>query len=179
MNFDLAINIFMANNVTPMLASIANIVSTVGGTAITGGLGIVIGIVFILRKKWREGIIFIISIVSTGAITICMKEFFLRARPDNALQMIIDDPSFPSGHAVLGSAFFVAFAYVFASYIKDPIKKKLLFIVSIMAILFIGLSRIVLNVHWTTDVIAGWFLGIFCTGLTILIINRIFRNKFV
>ncbi|MFA6404702.1 MAG: phosphatase PAP2 family protein [Candidatus Paceibacterota bacterium] len=179
MNLDLAVNIFIANNVTPTLASIGNIISTIGGTAITLGLGIVIGIVFILRKKWREGLIFVISVVSTGAITICMKNFIMRARPDNALQLIIGDPSFPSGHAALATTFFFAFAYVFAFYIKDPIKRKLLFIVSILAILLIGFSRIVLNVHWTTDVIAGWSLGVFCTGLTILIINRIFRNKFV
>lgn len=169
-NFDIAVNIFMANHVTPFLAAISAVIGIVGGTVATGGLGILSGVVLAFNKKWRTASLFTLSTGSTGIILGMMKEFFMRARPVNALQHLTD-PSFPSGHSGLAAAFFVILAYVLAPHIKNLAKREWMIVGCVLAIIIIGLSRVALNVHWSSDVIAGWSLGVFCATGSILFVR--------
>ncbi|MEK9177922.1 MAG: phosphatase PAP2 family protein, partial [Patescibacteria group bacterium] len=114
----------------------------------------------------------IVSVGSTGFIIELMKTFFMRARPENALQ-ILNDYSFPSGHAALAAAFFIVIAYLFTPKIHSWVKRELFIVICVLVIILIGVSRIVLNVHWVSDVIAGWSLGIFCATATILLVRYV------
>jgi membrane-associated phospholipid phosphatase len=40
-------------------------------------------------------------------------------------------------------------------------------------VILIGLSRLILNVHWASDIIAGWSLGIFCATASILLVRYV------
>jgi undecaprenyl-diphosphatase len=102
-----------------------------------------------------------------------MKEFFLRERPLNALETIVNDPSFPSGHAGMAAVFFTVLVYLCIPYIHSLVKRELFIVFSIIAMIAIGASRLVLNVHWTSDVVAGWSLGIFCATASILLVKYI------
>ncbi len=174
-NFDIWVDgaMDMLHQTTPLYSTIAGWVSTIGGTAVTGGLGILIGIGLAVKKKWRRAAIMIMAIGSTGIATLLMKEFFLRARPENALQLIINDPSFPSGHASMSAAFFVVIAYFLASRIHSWAKRELVLVVCVLAVIAIGVSRLVLNVHWASDVIAGWALGTFLATASILLVRYV------
>ena len=171
--FDIWVNQFMANltaNVMPIAGMIAGFISIVGSTKVVIVATTIIGITFILRKKWRSATIIIFSVGSTGFIVEIMKTFFERARPENALR-IFTDYSFPSGHAALAAAFFIAIAYLFAPKIHSWVKRELLIVACVIAITAIGISRLVLNVHWVSDVVAGWSLGIFCATAVILLVR--------
>jgi undecaprenyl-diphosphatase len=173
-DFDIWVNQFMAHltgQIAPIVASIANIISAIGSTAVTAGLGILVGFAFLLKKKWRSGVIMLVSIGSSGVMIELMKMFFLRVRPENALQVVSNDPSFPSGHAALAAAFFVALVYLFTPRIAGWVKRELLIVAGVLAVIAIGVSRLVLNVHWASDVIAGWSLGVFCATATILLVR--------
>jgi undecaprenyl-diphosphatase len=103
-----------------------------------------------------------------------MKGIVERVRPENALNLYgMTDPSFPSGHAALAAAFFVALAYVFAPHINSWIKRETAIAFCVVAALAVGMSRIILNVHWASDVIAGWCLGVFLTTLSVLCVRYI------
>jgi undecaprenyl-diphosphatase len=172
--FDLWVYSFMAVHVGPMLASVANMVTTVGGTAVTGGLGILFSIYFAFRRKWRSAAIMFVSICSASASVSFLKEFFMRPRPLHGLVYV--DPtdwSFPSGHATLAAAFFFAIAYLLAPKIRSWVAREIFVALCILSIIAIGLSRIILNVHWVSDIIAGWSLGIFCAASSILLVRYV------
>ena len=155
-------------------------VTTIGGTAVTAGLGVFLSIWLALKEKWRSATIMALSIASTAGALGIMKEFFQRARPDysagvimNLMKPIINDPSFPSGHAGMAAAFFVVLAYLFAPKIKSWVKRESFLVLCVLAVIAIGLSRLVLNVHWVSDVIAGWALGAFLASGSILLARYI------
>ena len=172
--FDIWVNGYVATNVGPILAGISNFVSTVGGTIVTGGLGLLLVVYFAVKDKWRSAAIMFISISSASILVATLKEFFMRARPPYGLVYI--DPtdwSFPSGHAALAAAFFIVLAYLLSPKLKKWVTRELFIVVCVLAIIAIGLSRIILNVHWASDVIAGWSLGVFCATASILLVRYI------
>jgi undecaprenyl-diphosphatase len=175
LNFDVWVNLFMDkyNHLYPWLARFADLVSTVGGTAVTAGLGILIGIYLLYKKKWRSASIMLLAIGSTGIVTGVMKQFFMSARPENALITMVNDPSFPSGHSSLAAAFFVILAYLLAPKIESWIKRETMIVLCVLATIAIGVSRLVLNVHWFSDVVAGWALGVFLATASILVVRYV------
>jgi undecaprenyl-diphosphatase len=68
--------------------------------------------------------------------------------------------AFPSGHAADSTAVFVSVALVLAvSVLRRPAARAAVIVVGIAMAVAVGLSRLVLDVHWPTDVVAGWALG--------------------
>ncbi len=173
-NFDISANLFIHGIVEKMqwLAHLGSFVSTIGNTLVMIVLGFVIGIRFLIKKKWRRAGIMIFSVGGTALVVSILKELFVRSRPDNAF-LILTDPSFPSGHAALAAAFFVSFAYVYIPRLNSWIKREVSIFLCLLAVFAIGLSRIILSVHWASDVIAGWALGIFIATSTILLIRYV------
>ena len=171
-NFDIWVNLFMNTHVSPFVANVASWISLLGGTYVTIGAGLILALILAFKKKWRLSAISMLSIGLTSFFLGTFKEFFMRLRPENALQFLTDY-SFPSGHAGLAAAFFIVFAYVCALNIKSWIKRESAMTGCILAIIVIGVSRIVLNVHWSSDVIAGWALGTFLATASILFVRYV------
>lgn len=172
-NFDIRVNIFMSNHVTPIMAKIANIISTVGSVQVFEIVGVLLGMYLLLIKKVRSGFIVFSSVIVTTLFTGFMKEIFMRTRPDDQFVSLLTDPSFPSGHAAIASAFFVAVTYIFVPKIHSWIKRELLIVLAVSITTLIGLSRVVLNVHWASDVLAGWALGMFISTAMILLVRYV------
>lgn len=171
-NFDISVNVFVAENIAPYLINFSSFISYVGDTKVMLGAGILIGLGFLIKKKYRRAGIMILSVASASVIIVFMKEMFMRARPENASAIIseLSDGSFPSGHAGMAAAFFVSSAYVFAPRVQSWVRREMLIVVCAGAGILIGLSRIALGVHWFSDVLAGWSLGIFlATGVILLV----------
>ena len=64
-------------------------------------------------------------------------------------------------------------AYLLAPRIQSQVKRELLIVACVLTTIAIGLSRIVLNVHWASDVIAGWALGVFCATAAVLLVRYV------
>ena len=174
-SFDVMINIAMAklSHLYPIVVSIATFITNMGSMYVTGGLGILIGLTLLIKKKWRIGLIFILSTSMAMFVLGVMKEFFMRMRPDNALVILADNPSFPSGHACMAAVLFVVLTYLVVPNIKSHVRRELLIVVSSLFVFAIGMTRVVLNVHWASDVIAGWALGAFIATGSILFVRYI------
>jgi len=129
---------------------------------------------FFIKKKFRYCIdISIISISSTG-LMFGLKELFHRQRPDLPLiKSIATTYSFPSGHALS--------SFIFCSILIDLVWEGTIgrvwkWLFSILLLLFsftIGISRIVLKMHYATDVIAGFCLGIVWVIISFRVIKKI------
>ncbi len=179
--FDVLVNTFMSQHVTSQMAHIATWISTIGSNLIIVPIGIIVAIFLTFHKRWRSVSIMLLSLGSAAFFVESMKEFFMRARPENALT-VLADPSFPSAHATLAAAFFLIIAYISMPKVHSWIARELVFVGCVVAVIVIGLSRVALSVHWASDVIAGWALGFFCATASILVVRYIgalFQRKIV
>jgi len=161
------------NSTHPFWTSAAIWATNIGGTIVTASLGILIGIFLLFKKKWRSASIMILSIVSTAIVTGVLKELFNSPRPADALQNIANDPSFPSGHASMAAAFFMIVIYLSAPKIHSWVRRESMIVFCVIAVIAIGVTRLVLNVHWFSDVVGGWTLGVFLATASILLVRYV------
>ena len=115
-------------------------------------------VVFILYK--RRGYIapFLISIAGSTATTWSIKYLVHRQRPYEAYYQAVGF-SYPSGHATIAFAFYGFFVYVFVKEMSSLKSKINAVMVGLGVIFLIGASRIYLDVHYFSDVWAGYLIG--------------------
>jgi undecaprenyl-diphosphatase len=84
-----------------------------------------------------------------------------RDRPPVALHLVNEsNASFPSAHATNTTAFLVTLALVIAVYVvRRPLARVIPIVAALLLSSAVGVSRLVLGVHWPTDIVAGWALG--------------------
>jgi membrane-associated phospholipid phosphatase len=117
---------------------------------------IIIVILGLIYKKYQNYIWpFIFTILSAESVTFVGKILVHRFRPENGA-IVETDFSFPSGHATI-----VVALYGFLSYILfKKTAKKSVFVGALIIILLVGFSRLYLGVHYVSDVIAGYLVGL-------------------
>lgn len=168
-NFDVHANIFASEHAAPWMIRASHWIGALGNTQAFFILGLVVGFAFLMQNKGRRAGIVLMSVTSAAVVVQWAKVFFMRERPVNALEMVTG-ASFPSGHACLAAAFFMACLYIFAPKINSWVWREVFIVICVLLIIIVGLSRLVLNVHWASDIIAGWSLGIFlATGAVLFI----------
>ncbi|MEO5818644.1 MAG: phosphatase PAP2 family protein [Gemmatimonadaceae bacterium] len=103
---------------------------------------------------------------------VTLKDVFERARP-SALATAIEGGtySFPSAHATSSSAICCTLAYVF--WREHLVNDTTALLFGLFVPLLVGLSRIYLDVHWTTDVLGGWSAGVLVAALSAALYNGI------
>ncbi len=128
-------------------------------------------ILLALPNRLKYGVPVSLSALCGLAIYKPLKHLFLRARPDVSLHLVSQGGySFPSGHATTSVIVFGLLLYLLRKHCKNEILKNALSAVFIIFMIFIGLSRIYVGVHWPTDVLCGWFIGggVLLTAINIL-----------
>lgn len=89
-----------------------------------------------------------------------LKLVFERARPDIVHLARTFTSSFPSGHATLSVAIFLTLALIAARHQRSGEARGYICAVTIILIAAVGLSRVYLGVHYPSDVLVGWALGL-------------------
>lgn len=128
--------------------------------------------ILIYKKKWYYSFLLLFSMLGGLLFETLIKFIIHRARPENAL-IKVSGYSFPSGHATMAIIFFSLLLYAFKDDIKNKALKNIFIISNIILFLLVGLSRVYLNVHWLSDVLAGFGLGLFWLTLLILVFKII------
>lgn len=110
-----------------------------------------------LRKySWR----ILVTGISGTLIMFGLKFLFERTRPLEPLLSPASGHSFPSGHAFSSLLFFGILIFIVIHVVKNNLVKYTAIFLLLLFSLLVGLSRIYLNVHYATDVIAGFSLAI-------------------
>ena len=116
-------------------------------------------IVIVIRSK-RIGIAITLNLLIATTLNLVLKNILQRPRP-NEFRMIDETGySFPSGHSMISMAFYGFLIYLIYKYVKNYNVKIALIILLSFLIVLIGISRIYLGVHYTSDVLAGFLVAI-------------------
>ena len=115
---------------------------------------------FIVIKNKKIGI----SILSNVAIVTVLNQLIKRIlqRPRPTEYRIIEETgySFPSGHSMVSMAFYGYFIYLIYKYVKNKYIKWISIVLLSILICSIGISRIYLGVHYTSDVLGGFLISV-------------------
>ena len=129
-------------------------------------------ILFIVLKNKITGFLIAINLVIVTILNQLLKFVLQRPRPDD--YRLIDESgySFTSGHSMISMAFYGYLIYLIYKSKFNKYVKIILITIFIFLILFIGISRIYLGVHYTSDVIAGILLSI----SYLIVFIKLFKN---
>jgi membrane-associated phospholipid phosphatase len=127
---------------------------------------------FVKKQTWFSIKIPVISL-SSLVLMFALKQFFHRERPLVPLLQEAKGLSFPSGHALMSFAFYGLLIYMCWEGYENKLVRIALVTILLLTIFFIGLSRIYLRVHFASDVIAGFCLGLIWLIFSLLILNKI------
>jgi undecaprenyl-diphosphatase len=156
--FDVAVERWVQAQSTPLLDRLMQMI-THGGDRLTHLLiSAALSIFFLWRRRWRAAATIWMAIGAGYAINSLLKLFFGRTRPDLSLIFIAPSGySYPSGHAMASTVVYGCAAFFLARLL--PHSRVLIRALAIIIVFFIGLSRIYLDAHWPTDVLAGFAVG--------------------
>ncbi len=141
---------------------------------IGGGLGLValVSVAALLlarRREWVDLAFLLVATVGVQVVVAGLKAAFDRPRPDvDPVVRLPSSTSFPSGHAASGVAALGALAVVATSRLPRGRTRRLLWASTVAVGCLVGLSRIALGVHFASDVVAGWCVGIAWLSLCLL-----------
>jgi len=174
--FDFRIFDWVANYVTPFNTSLMQTVTFLGTHKFLIPANMLLTAYFLFIRKHRWYSIKVASIaLSSTAIMLLLKNIFSRQRPLLPLLEPALGYSFPSGHSMMSFVFYGLLMYLAGKYISNRWLKIATMTALLTLILLIGFSRIYLRVHYASDVLAGFFMGIAWMVFSIWILNRIER----
>jgi membrane-associated phospholipid phosphatase len=133
--------------------------SLLGGTTLTIVLAIVVAVVEVVRTRQRAIPWFLLCVI--GGVTILLnvtKVIVSRDRPAIHQLTGFSGSSFPSGHAATAAASFAALALLLGLRRSHRVKAALTGTAVGIAVA-VASTRVLLGVHWFTDVLAGLALG--------------------
>jgi membrane protein DedA with SNARE-associated domain/membrane-associated phospholipid phosphatase len=140
------------------LTAVAKAITHLGSSAVTGLLAFAAGALLVARRRWAELGVLLggVALIFVGVHEI--KDAVDRPRPGGGL-IDVSGSSFPSAHAAY-STFYVWLAVTIVMRLRPGMARGALLVVAGIALTgLVGLSRVYLNVHYFSDVSAGWALG--------------------
>ena len=117
-------------------------------------------ILFVAIKNKKQGALIGINLIIITILNQVLKFILQRPRPTEFRIINETGYSFPSGHSMISMAFYGYLIYLIYKHIKNKYLKWILISILSLLILMIGVSRIYLGVHYTSDVCAGFVISI-------------------
>ena len=145
---------------------------TVLGLTVAGVCGYLI-----LQQLYRVAAFVAIASAGGWLLNDVLKALFARTRPSIVPHLReVASESFPSGHALTSAAVFLTLGVLLMRVSERRWTKFYLLAVAMAATFLVGLSRIFLGVHYPTDVLAGWLIGL-SWALVCWIVERVLERR--
>ena len=140
------------------MTNIIKIITNIGGTIIITVVTILS--LFIFRNK-KINICIILNLLGIFILNnVLIKNIIARGRPSGINIIEENGYSFPSGHTAISTVVYGYLIYLIYNYVSNKKLKYVLISILSIIILVVGLTRIYLGVHYTSDVLGGYLLGI-------------------
>jgi membrane-associated phospholipid phosphatase len=115
------------------------------------------------RKKYLAIGVFVLALLSGYVMNSILKDWHNRPRPASEQLVEVNTLSFPSGNAMIGFILYSLTAYYLMRNLKSGTSKFVVGLGAFLIILLYGMSRVALNVHYPSDIIAGFAIGVVWT----------------
>lgn len=151
---------FFVNNRTEWLTAVMFVITYAGSYMIVVSLTLLSAISFYIHKHYIKIFPLFVSVGGAAATTALLKIILGRDRPPLVDMLYFEnDLSFPSGHATAAMALYGFLIYAIWKLDKHHLKNPFIIFLSIFIVL-IGMSRLYLGVHFLSDVLAGYTVGL-------------------
>jgi undecaprenyl-diphosphatase len=152
-------------------------ITALGGATVLG-LAVAAIVGFLLLQGMRRTAMFVLAASAGGWIlNSVLKAAFARQRPDIVPHLReVMSLSFPSGHAMTSAAVYLTLGAMLMRISERRVTKIYCMGVAMLATLLIGASRVYLGVHYPTDVLAGWLIGLSWALVCWIVERRIERR---
>lgn len=145
---------------SPVSLQFFNLITNFGSIKFITSLSILIAGILLIKNRKRLAKFFLGVLFFGAGSAYLFKELVRRLRPEMLLGFVESGFSYPSAHALLGTVFYGFLAYYLAKRQTEKSKKFLIYVGATIIITLVALSRVVIGVHWGTDVIGGLLLGL-------------------
>ncbi len=146
----------------PWLDPVMIATTQLGNFVVLAGLAILTTVVLLILRRWRTAACIGAALAMAFLITEVGKDVVNRKRPDVPWRIaaLPKSPSFPSGHALESMAFYGAAALTVGRRPGSRLLRVFAILFGLSLPLLIGFSRVYLGVHYFTDVLGGWVVGL-------------------
>ena len=150
----------------PWLESVLEDLTALGGPTVTWIVILSLTGYLLLQTKYRTALFVFLTAGSGDLVNHAIKGLFSRARP-TVVPHLRDafNTSFPSGHAMESAIVYLTLAAMLMRIVEGRLTKAYVFGLALLITFLVGISRVALGVHYPTDVIGGWIIGLFWATL--------------
>jgi membrane-associated phospholipid phosphatase len=127
---------------------------------------------FALHQSWFSIRVITIAL-SSLALMFLLKYLFQRKRPLSPLLKAARGLSFPSGHAIISVTFYGLLLHISWNLVETGLLRWVIAVLLITIILLIGYSRIYLRVHYASDVISGFIIGVLWLLISLWVLDNL------
>ena len=160
-SFDAHVTRWFLDRRSDALTAVMKAVTWLGSSALIVPIALVVVAVLLYRHAWYAAVFLAVCVAGASLLSVIAKHVIDRDRPPEAIRLQhTTTSSFPSGHATQAAATYLALAFVMVAVSRSSRLHIIGWIATGVIVCAVGVSRIYLGVHWATDVIAGWLLGI-------------------
>lgn len=174
MSLDQLVLNFFVNSRVEWLSFIVLVITYCGSYIVVSGLTFLFAVSFYIHKHTARIFPLLVAVGGSTVTTYIIKHIFFRARPLAEALYLESGSSFPSGHATVAMALYGFLLYTIWKYDKHYLKKPLIIFLLILIVL-IGVSRLYLGVHYLSDVLAGYAVGLIWLFMSIKLHKYILR----
>ena len=142
------------------LMEAASDLTSLGGISVLTLLAVIAIAFLLIQRKRLSALLLVLGLAGGVALSEGLKALFGRARPPAPFQAVETlNASFPSGHALLSTVFYLTLGVMLTRAFPRAHLKAFVLVASMTVALLIGLTRVYLGAHWASDVFAGWCAG--------------------
>ena len=114
-----------------------------------------------LERKYGAMWLVTAAAAGGGVLDTVLKHLFDRGRPSVVPHLVaVTSPSFPSGHSMLGAIIYLTLGALLARFATRRRTRIYLLAVAVLITVVVGATRVYLGVHYPSDVLAGWCVGL-------------------
>jgi membrane-associated phospholipid phosphatase len=177
-SFDRAVAGWLHTHETGFATDVVSAVTQLGGATVLLAITLIASLALVLARRFAHAALMGAALAGGEALNMALKAAFERPRP------AFSDPiatasgfSFPSGHAMVSLTVYGALAFVILATIKSRRARVLVLATAAALVLAIGFSRLYLGVHFLSDVLAGFSVGLAWLALCVVVLDLHHRRR--
>ncbi len=162
---------FLLDHRAPALTTASRLVADFGGTVVLSGLTMAVAVAVWWRTRRARDLVMPALAAGGSWLLVDLIKLAIHRPPPPVADMLAGTPgfAFPSGQATRSAACLLMIAFV-ASGVLPSWRSKVSAVTAALGLtILVGLARLTLGVHWLTDVLGGWALGVLWFAVVVVV----------